>query len=241
MSDRAAVQDEARIRQDLAGLYRLVAHFGWDDLIFTHISARLPGDEHHFLINPYGHLFEEITASSLVRIDQEGNKLDGSPHAVNPAGFTIHSAVHAAREDAQFVIHTHSPACVAVSCLEQGLLPLSQTALLVRERVAYHDYEGLALDPAERERLVANLGTCDMLLLRNHGVLALGRTAADAFLSLYFLERACEVQIATLGQKLILPQGLPPRTNSVSDATLDERLWPALLRLLARNYPDYAD
>lgn len=234
---------ELAVRRDLAALYRLVAHFGWDDLIFTHISARVPGVEDQFLINPYGLLFEEITASSLVTVDLEGKKLDGSPHAVNPAGFTIHSAVHAARHDAQFVIHMHAPSGLGVSCQEEGLLPLSQFALLVRDRLAYHDYEGLALDLAERERLIADLGEKDMMILRNHGTLALGQTAADAFLNAYWLEKACEAQLLAQSgaAKLRMPGHDAGRPMRASEATLETRLWPALIRMLERRQPDYAD
>jgi ribulose-5-phosphate 4-epimerase/fuculose-1-phosphate aldolase len=237
------VPQEQAIRRDLAALYRLVAHFGWDDLIFTHISARVPGTQDQFLINPYGFLFEEITASCLVKVGLDGEKLDGSPHAVNPAGFTIHSAVHAARSDAHFVIHMHAPSGVGVSCQEEGLLPISQFALLVRERLAWHDYEGIALDLAERERIVADLGDKDMMMLRNHGTLALGRSAADAFLNAYWLEKACEAQLLAQsgGAALRFAQQEEGRPLRASEATLETRLWPALLRMLERRYPDYTD
>ena len=235
--------EERAVRQDLSALYRLVAHFGWDDLIFTHISARVPGSHDQFLINPYGLLFDEITASSLVKVDLDGQKIDNSPHAVNPAGFTIHSAVHAARPEARFVIHMHAPSGVGVSCQEEGLLPLSQFALLVSERLAYHDYEGIALDLAERERIVADLGGKDMMLLRNHGTLALGRSAAEAFLNAYWLEKACQVQLLAQsgGAALRLPKHDTDRTLRASETTLETRLWPALLRMLERRHPDYAD
>jgi len=234
---------EAETRGDLAALYRLVAHFGWDDLIFTHISARVPGTEDQFLINPYGFLFEEITASSLVKVGLDGEKVEASPHAVNPAGFTIHSAIHEARHDARFVIHLHAPSGVGVSCQDNGLLPLSQTALLVRSRLAYHDYEGIALDPAEKERLVADLGEHDMMILRNHGTLALGQSAAEAFLNIYWLEKACEAQVLAQsgGAALRMPQADTSRPIRASEATLRDRLWPAMLRLLERRYRDYAE
>ena len=167
-------KEEWQIRTDLAATYRLVAHHGWADMIFTHISARVPGPEHHFLINPYGMLFDEITASSLVKIDVDGNKVMDSPYPVNPAGFTIHSAIHMAREDAQAVIHVHTADGVAVSCQEHGLLPISQHAMLVHDDVAYHDYEGVALDHDERPRLVNDLGTKNLMILRNHGTLTVG-------------------------------------------------------------------
>ena len=169
---------EWQVRVNLAALYRLVAHMGWDDMIYTHISARIPGPEHHFLINPYGLFFEEITASSLVKIDLDGDIIQDTEYAINPAGFTIHSAVHAAREDAQFVMHLHSDQGVAVSAQTEGLLPISQHALVCIPQLSYHDYEGIALNLDERERLVADLGDKNMMLLRNHGTLAVGETAA---------------------------------------------------------------
>ena len=174
-------EEEWQARVDLAALYRLVALYGWDDMIYTHISARLPGPEHHFLINPYGLLFGEITASSLVKIDLEGNILQETPYFINPAGFTIHSAVHAAREDAHYVMHLHTDQGVAVSAQKEGLLPLTQHALIVLPRLAYHDYEGIALNLDERERLVNDLGDKALMLLRNHGTLAVGPTAADCW------------------------------------------------------------
>src|SRR5580693_9100480 len=183
--------EEWRVRVDLAALYRLVALFGWDDMIYTHISARLPGPDHHFLINPYGQFFDEITASSLVKIDLQGEILQETPYFINPAGFTIHSAIHAARDDAHFVIHLHTDQGVAVSAQAEGLLPLTQHALVTLPRLAYHDYEGIALDLDERERLVADLGDKSVMLLRNYGTLALGRTAAAARNAMFFLERAC--------------------------------------------------
>ena len=189
--------EERLVRQDLAAAYRLVAHQGMDDSIYTHISARVPGTEDQFLINPYGTLFRDITASSLVKIDLDGRILDDSPADVNPAGFTIHSAVHSARHDAVCVLHTHTVAGVAVSSLECGLQPCNQWALQFYGRVVYHEYEGIALDHAERERLVADLGpTAKVMILRNHGLLTLGRTVAEAFILMLNLERACRVQMA---------------------------------------------
>ncbi|MBL4865565.1 MAG: class II aldolase/adducin family protein, partial [Pseudomonadales bacterium] len=177
---------EWQVRVDLAACYRLVAHYGWDDLIFTHLSARVPGPDHHFLINPYGMMFSEITASSLVKIDEESNILDDSEYGVNPAGFTIHSAVHMARPEAGAVMHLHTSAGMAVSAQAKGLLPLTQTAMLVRSKVTYHDYEGVAVDLEERERLVNDLGEKDLMILRNHGTLSVGNTVPEAFILMYF-------------------------------------------------------
>ena len=238
-------KEEWQIRTDLAATYRLVAHHGWADMIFTHITARVPGSEHHFLINPYGLLFDEITASSLVKIDVEGNKVMESPHPVNPAGFTIHSAIHTAREDAHAVIHVHTADGVAVSCQEHGLLPMSQHAMLVHHDVAYHDYEGVALDHDERPRLVKDMGTKNAMILRNHGTLTVGKTCADAFLRLYNLERACTIQVRALsGGGTINPtnQGVPEKVaGQISDMGnfADKMVWPALLRLLDRKDPSY--
>src|SRR5436309_10276598 len=197
-------------RVNLAACYRLVALYGWDDLIYTHISARIPGPDHHFLINPYGLLFEEITASSLVKIDLDGNILQETPYFINPAGFTIHSAIHANREDAHFVMHLHSDDGVAVAAQASGLLPLSQHALIVLPRLAYHDYEGIALNHDERERLVADIGDKTLMLLRNHGSLSVGETAADCWVGMYYLERSCSMQVKALSggrdKVLIAPQ-----------------------------------
>ena len=187
---------EQRLRQELAACYRLIAHFRMSDLIFTHISLRLPGPEHHFLINPYGLLFDEITASSLVKIDLQGRPVEPSPHPVNPAGFVIHSAIHAAREDAHCVLHTHTRAGCAVAALECGLLPVNQMSMEFYGRVAYHAYEGIALDMDEQQRLVADLGDKPVMILRNHGLLATGGSVAEAFLRMYYLEKACEIQLA---------------------------------------------
>src|SRR5215831_17573717 len=181
---------EWQARVDLAAAYRLVALYGWDDLIFTHISARVPGGDHHFLLNPYGMMFDEVTASSLVKIDLQGQKVGDSPYFINPAGFTIHSAVHEAREDALCVMHLHTRNGIAVSAQKDGLLPLSQQAMFALASLAYHDYEGLALDAEEKPRLVADLGNKKSLILRNHGLLTVGRTVAEAFLGMFLLERA---------------------------------------------------
>ena len=238
--------EEWAIRIDLAAMYRLVAHYGWDDMVFTHISARVPGPEHHFLINPYGMLFDEITASSLVKIDTEGKKVMDSPHPVNAAGFTIHSALHMSREDAGSVIHLHTDDGVAVASQEDGLLPLSQHGMMVMDDLAYHDYEGIALDLDERERLIADMGTKNFLILRNHGTLAVGKTCADAFLRMYYLERACTMQVRALagGVKVNRAnQGVEKKTAEQGKMAFDGFVggisWPALLRMLDRRDPSY--
>lgn len=237
-------EDEWRARVDLAALYRLAALYGWDDMIFTHISARIPGPEHHFLINPYGLFFDEITASSLVKIDLDGNMLSETPYMVNAAGFTIHSAVHAAREDARFVMHLHSDQGAAVSAQAEGLLPLTQHGLAAIPHVAYHDYEGIALNLDERDRLVADLGDKRLMILRNHGTLALGPTAGECWTAMFFLERACRQQVMALsgGRDHVL---LAP---SEAQATVREQVrggffgdlaWPGCLRRLDRENPGY--
>ena len=245
------VATEEQIRIDLAAAYRLVAMHGWDDLIFTHISARIPGPEHHFLINPYGMMFEEITASSLVKIGMDGKAVGHSPFSVNPAGFTIHSAIHEVREDAGCVMHLHTPDGTAVSTSRERLLPLNQTAQLVVADLAYHDYEGVALDLAERPRLQRDLGAKNSMLLHNHGTLTVGRSCADAFLRMYFLERACTMQVRTrmLGgaeadhptaPDVIEKNAALARSGGLP--TLAEKLvWPALLRKLDRLDPGYRD
>ncbi|MEP6636791.1 MAG: class II aldolase/adducin family protein [Acidobacteriota bacterium] len=233
--------EEWQVRVDLAAAYRLVACYGWDDLIFTHISARVPGPEHHFLINPYGMMFDEITASSLVKIDLKGNKVSESSALVNPAGFTIHSAVHAAREDALCVIHLHTDCGIAVAAQKEGLLPISQQAIFALASLAYHDYEGLALNEEEKPRLVADLGKKTYMILRNHGLLTVGRDAAEAFLAMFMLERACKIQIlAQSGGTKLLPIGDPILERSstqLSAATAGQGAqlaWPGLLRKLDR-------
>src|SRR5213082_1725795 len=182
-------------RVDLAACYRLVALFGWDDLIFTHISARVPGPGHHFLINPYGMLFSEITASALVKVDLDGRKVMDSPYDVNPAGFTIHSAIHAAREDAKCVLHVHTLNGVAVSAQKEGVLPVSQQSIFVLASLAYHDYEGVALNEAEKPRLVRDLGDKTFFMLRNHGLLTVGASVPEAFTSMYLFETSCMIQV----------------------------------------------
>jgi ribulose-5-phosphate 4-epimerase/fuculose-1-phosphate aldolase len=241
-------EEEWKIRVDLAAAYRLVALHGWDDLIFTHISARLPGDDDHFLINPYGLMFEEITASSLVKIDMNGEIVGESDYPVNPAGFTIHSAVHEVRHDAACVMHLHTPAGTAVATQEEGLMPLNQTALVIREQIAYHEYEGIALNHDERPRLQKDLGPeKKLMLLWNHGTLALGESIADAFLAMYFLERACEMQVASLAgnRKLHYPsddvKALTAEQGNYGLTGVSSLAWPALLRKLDRTLPGYAD
>jgi len=233
-------------RVNLAAAYRLVALFGWDDLVDTHISARVPGPEHHFLINPYGLLFEEITASSLVKVNAEGEILSPSPHPINLAGFVIHSAVHMARHDAGCVMHLHTLDGVAVSMLEEGLMPLNQTAMLIAPDIAFHEYEGLAVEFDERERLQRDLGDKNLMILRNHGTLALGRSVADAFVRMYFLERSCTTQIRAMGSggKLHPPPDsavakMGQRDDERRDAFARELVWPAMLRKLERIDPSY--
>ncbi|MBK8173219.1 MAG: class II aldolase/adducin family protein [Sandaracinaceae bacterium] len=239
----SAAEKQARI--DLAACYRLVAHYGWDDMIFTHISARIPGAEHHFLINPFGMLFSEITASSLIKVDHDANMIEPSSYFVNPAGFTIHSAVHMAHPTAGCVLHLHTRAGIAVSAQKEGLQPLSQMALVFHDRVAYHDYEGIALDLSERERLVKDLGDKRALILRNHGTLTWGATVAEAFQRMYWLERACDAQIAA--QAGGTPLHLPSQQSRETAAMQGELIWtgaaglawPALLRMLDKKDPSY--
>jgi ribulose-5-phosphate 4-epimerase/fuculose-1-phosphate aldolase len=244
--------EEWQIRCDLAALYRLCAHHRWTDWIFTHISARVPGPENHFLLNRYGVMHHEMRASDLVKIDSEGRAVeevsdwDGTGQLVNAAGFVIHSAVHMGRDDAHFVIHTHTQHGIAVSAQKSGLLPISQHAMKFYGHLAYHDYEGIALDEAERVRLVADLGTHNAMILRNHGLLVCGHTAAEAYDELYYLERACAAQIAAQsgGAELVIP---PPEVCAHAAAQFrrprppEARLpaWNAALRLIENDRPDY--
>ncbi len=237
---------EWQMRVDLAACYRLVAAFGWSDLVFTHITARVPGEGHEFLINPYGMMFDEITASSLVKIDLHGNKLDDSPFPVNPAGFTIHSAIHAAREDAICVLHTHSLNGAAVAAQEAGVLPISQPSIFVLNSLAYHDYEGLALNDEEKPRLVADFGDKSFLMLRNHGLLTVGPTVADAFLNMYLFEAACTVQVrAMAGGAALRPisgaiiDNAMVQAKQVTNAQYGALAWPALMRKLERTDPGF--
>jgi ribulose-5-phosphate 4-epimerase/fuculose-1-phosphate aldolase len=238
--------EEWKTRVDLAAAYRLVALFGWDDLVFTHISARVPGEAGAFLINPYGLMFEEIDASSLVKIDHHGNKLSDSPFSVNPAGFTIHSAVHAARTDANCVLHCHTLNGVAVAAQAGGLLPLSQHSIFVLADLGYHDYEGVALLEAEKPRLVRDLGSHRHLILRNHGLLTVGRSIADAFQAMYFMEAACAIQIKAQsgGSDLlsISPEIIATAREQAAAATRGQGsslVWPGLMRRLDRRLPGY--
>jgi ribulose-5-phosphate 4-epimerase/fuculose-1-phosphate aldolase len=241
-----AAATEHQLRVDLAACYRLVAHFGWDDLVFTHISARLPGEAHHFLINPYGMLFEEITASSLVKVDAHGEKVEPSPYPVNPAGFVIHSAIHTARADVSCVLHVHTPAGVAVSAQRRGLLPISQQATIALGSLGYHDYEGVALRDDEKPRLVRDLGDAHGLVLRNHGLLTVGATIPDAFLFMFTLQRACEIQLLAQsgGAELVsvdekIVAGATAAAKAVTMGQLGSLAWPGLLRLLDRRNPGY--
>ncbi|MBU9640227.1 class II aldolase/adducin family protein [Burkholderia gladioli] len=240
--------EEWEMRVNLAACYRLTALFGWDDLIFTHISARVPGPEHHFLINPYGMGFEEMTASSLVKVDLDGRKVSDSPYEINPAGFVIHSAVHAAREDAHCVMHVHSINGTAVSAQEDGLLPLTQHSLIVLRSLGYHDYEGIALEDEEKPRLVADLGRHTHLMLRNHGLLTVGASPAEAFVAMYFFEAACMMQVRaqaggsklrTISQPILdgITRQMATVTTNQGPGTL---VWPSLLRKLDRQNPGYA-
>jgi ribulose-5-phosphate 4-epimerase/fuculose-1-phosphate aldolase len=245
-------QEEWKVRCDLAALYRVIGHFRWTDMIFTHISARVPGPDHHFLINRYGVLFDEMRASDLVRIDSEGRPVeagaidDPGRYRVNPAGFTIHSAVHMARPDVFCVVHTHTAAGAAVSAQKQGLLPISQHALKYYGHIAYHDYEGIALDLAERDRLVNDLGSHNAMILKNHGLLTCGKSIPEAFQEMYFLERACEIQIRALAGNAEL--NLP--SQKVCEVTAEQYRrdesdgimalqWEAALRMIEGAKPDY--
>jgi ribulose-5-phosphate 4-epimerase/fuculose-1-phosphate aldolase len=237
--------EEWAIRCDLAACYRLVALYGWSDLVFTHISAKLPGKDHHFLINPYGLMFDEITASSLVKVDKDCNKVIDSPYPVNPAGFVIHSAVHEAREDAGCVLHTHTRAGVAVSAQAAGVLPISQQSTFVLGSLAYHGYQGVAFRPEEKPSLQADLGHANYLMLRNHGLLTVGKTIADAFLHMYVFESTCQIQIsAQAGGPLTqvepgivkgIAQAMKVQTGGIGGAFV----WPSLIRKLERTDVSY--
>ncbi len=239
-------EQEWQARVDLAACYRAVAMYGWDDLIFTHISARVPGPDAHFLINPYGMLFDEITASSLVKVDLQGNKVLDSDYDINPAGFTIHSAVHESREDAHCVLHLHTAEGVAVSVLEKGLEPYSQQSLFPLSSLSYHDYEGVALNPEEKVRLVADLGDTQFMILRNHGLLTCAATIPDAFLNMFILQRACEIQLLaqSTGQPLItvnsaILNGIRAQAKAVLRQSGGQLAWPGLLRRIERQFPGF--
>lgn len=237
---------EWETRVNLAACYRLVAYYGWDDLIFTHITAKVPDEQDRFLINPYGFLFEEITASSLVKIDLSGNKVDDSPYEINPAGFLIHSAIHGARSDAHCIVHTHSLAGVAVSTQRGGLRPLSQHSIFPLSSIAYHDYEGVALNDEERPRLIADLGESKCMILRNHGLLTVGESVAEAFVAMYFLESSCRIQTMAsgLGGELIdvdekIIGFAREHAHLVTKGVGTELAWPGLLRRVERLDPSY--
>lgn len=240
--------EEWELRVNLAACYRLIALYGWDDLVFTHVSARVPGPEDHFLINAYGLLFDEMTASSLVKVDLDGNKVFDSPFDINPAGFVIHSAIHTARPDAHCVLHTHTKAGVAVSALADGLKPISQTSLFPYSSLAYHDYEGVALSDEEKPRLVADLGEKRALILRNHGLLTVGPEIADAFLLMYLLETACQIQLmaeATGNELIPVPKpivaGIEAQAEEVTKGLGGALVWPGLLRKLDRIDASFRD
>ncbi|CAN5331496.1 class II aldolase/adducin family protein [soil metagenome] len=243
---------EWKVRVDLAAFYRLAALHGWDDLIFTHISARVPGPEHHFLINPYGLMFEEITASSLVKVDLDGNLVEPGDYGINYAGYVIHSAIHGAREDAHFIAHFHSPDGMAVSAHAEGLLPLNQRALGLIPRLSYHDYEGVALNLDERDRLVADLGDTKVMLLRNHGTLAFGASPGEAWTYIHQLETACTAQVRTLSigrdnvliaplaaQEEVRRQHNAPRNPIQGERPLYDLVWEAALRQAERHLPGF--
>ena len=236
---------EREVRVALAACYRLIAHFGMDDLVYTHISARVPGEPGHFLINPYGLMFHEITASSLVKIDYDGNIVEDTGYPVNKAGFVIHSALHMAKPEVNCVLHTHTRAGIAVSCLEEGLLHINQHSAMFYNRLAYHDYEGIALDLDERSRLVRDLGDKPAMMLRNHGLLTTGRTVPEAFTLMYYLEQSCRIQIDLMatGRKLTrLSDNVLQHTAEQfvsSPLPCGEREWPALMRLLDAKDPGF--
>jgi ribulose-5-phosphate 4-epimerase/fuculose-1-phosphate aldolase len=245
VKDKVA-SDEWQTRVELAACYRAVALMGWDDLVFTHITAKLPGDRHEFLINPYGMTFEEITASSLVKVDINGKKLDDNPYPINPAGFVIHSAVHEARADAKCVLHTHSVNGVAVSAQKNGVLPISQQSIFVLASLGYHDYEGVALNDEEKPRLVRDLGNRAFFMLRNHGLLTVGESIPDAFLLMYVFEAACMIQIraqAGGGELIPIPAailaGAKAQSQQVTKGLGGQLVWPGLLRRIERKFPGF--
>lgn len=240
---------ELSIRRDLSACYRLAAHFGWDDLLATHFSARVPGPTPAFLLNPLGLMFEEITASSLIKIDLEGNILEPTEYEMNRAGFVIHSAVYQARPDASSVMHLHSRDGVAVSATEAGILPLNQTAMIIHDDIAFHEYEGVAFDLDERARLQTNLGSHNLMLLRNHGTLTVGESVGSAFYRMYLLEWASTVQVRTLAMNTALhaaPQAAIDKVGRQVNLASIERmskdlLWPALMRKARRMFSNFAD
>ena len=238
---------EWNTRINLAASYRLIAHFGMSDLIYNHITARVPGSHTEFPINPYGMMYEEITASSLVKVDLDGNVLFNvdDTFSVNRAGYVIHSAIHAARHDVECVIHTHTRAGMAVSVLECGLLPLTQMAMRF-DSIAYHEYEGVAVDLDEQSRLVKDLGERDVMILRNHGLLSVGKSIAEAFNAMYWLEMACRAQVDAMACNTPLhvpPQTVVEKTNHLYRPQVRRPFgvmeWPAMLRLLDRRDESY--
>jgi ribulose-5-phosphate 4-epimerase/fuculose-1-phosphate aldolase len=238
--------EEWGLRVDLAALYRLVAVYGWDDMILTHISLRLPAPKPLFLINPFGVLFDEMTASALVKIDAEGRSLDPGATDINYPGFVIHGALHIAREDARCVLHLHTPDGVAVAAQAHGLLPITQHAMMLFHDVAYHDYEGVVVDMDERARLVRDIGDKHCMILRNHGTLTVGRTCAEAFLRMYFLERACTMQVRALAGGVTIHEAAESavektfgRAHKQLSDTFPNKAWPALLRKLDRHNAGY--
>ncbi|MBI3453925.1 MAG: class II aldolase/adducin family protein [Rhodospirillales bacterium] len=239
---------EWQVRVDLAACYRLVHHHRMTDLIYNHISARVPDAEHHYLINPYGLMYEEVTASNLVKIDLEGNILEDTPYEINPAGYVIHSAIHGARDDVACVLHTHSRAGAAISALKEGLVPVNQAGFQFYNRIAYHDYEGIALDLEERRRFVADLGDKRAMILRNHGLLVCGRDIPEAFRIIYYLEQACRARLDALqtGREIVLPSAEVQEYTAQQwtvrqwDAAGD-REWQAMLRMLDRIDPSYRE
>ena len=246
----AISEDEWGMRLDLAAAYRLIHHFGMSQLVYNHITAKVPGPEKHFLINEYGLSYDEITASNLVKIDLDGNVVDGTDREINPAGYVIHSCIHRALDDVECVAHTHSRAGVAVSCLKDGFVPMEQTGFFFYDRIAYHDYEGLALDEDEQSRLVADLGDKRVMILRNHGLLTCGRSIAEAFRMIYYLEIACRTQLEVMqsgGEINRTADGVPAHTAAQfagGDASTEvesgvTREWPAMLRMLDRKDPSW--
>ena len=244
VKDRVS-EEEWKVRTDLAAAYHLAAIFGWTDIILTHFSARVPGGDEHFLLNAYGLMFDEVTASNLVKVDHEGKILeDITGYGINQAGFVIHGCVHAARPDAQAVLHTHTLAGIAVSAMSEGVLPLSQHSMRIVRDVTYHDYEGIALDLDERERLARNLGpTSRSMVLRNHGLLALGGTVPDAFMHMYFFEQTCRIQVDAMAagrdRLTLVPDSAIERTRAQVNRPRERKDWPALLRMLDRRETDF--
>ena len=251
-TETAMTEVEYATRIDLAAAFRLVDLYGWSDMLATHLSARIPGPNEHFLINPVGMMFDEMTASCLVKVDIDGNILSESEFGINPAGYTIHSAVHMGRKDAGCVMHTHTAAGLGVATQKSGLLPLTQMALAVIAQTGYHDYEAPAFDLGERDRLIKDLASNNVLILRNHGLLTVGKTVAEAFVWLFRAERACRFQLS-FQQAGVSPQEIPKEVQRVSierskkaisasgHRPIGEFEWPALIRKLNRENPGYAD